>query len=37
MLEDGDRLYVLTHGAYLTAEDEDVVLKRRRQKYTVAL
>jgi group II intron reverse transcriptase/maturase/CRISPR-associated endonuclease Cas1 len=32
MLEDGDRLYVLTHGAYLTAEDEDVVLKRRRQE-----
>jgi CRISPR-associated protein Cas1 len=32
MLEDGDRLYVLTHGVYLTAEDEDVILRKRRQE-----
>jgi group II intron reverse transcriptase/maturase/CRISPR-associated endonuclease Cas1 len=29
-LEDGDRLYVLMHGTYVAAEDEDLVLKKRR-------
>ncbi len=29
-LEDGDRLYVLMHGAYVTADGDDLVLKRRR-------
>jgi len=28
--EDGERLYVLNHGTYVTAQDEDLVLKKRR-------
>jgi len=29
-LEDGERLYVLTHGTYVAADKEDLVLKRKR-------
>jgi RNA-directed DNA polymerase len=31
-MEDGDRLYVLTHGTYLTVDDDDLILRRRREE-----
>jgi RNA-directed DNA polymerase len=32
-LEDGDRLYVLTHGAYVAVAGDDVILKKRRVEF----
>jgi RNA-directed DNA polymerase len=37
-LEDGDRLYVLTHGAYVGVDGDDVILRKRRVEiYRCAL
>ncbi len=31
-IENGDRLYVLTHGCYLTAQDSDLVIKKNKEE-----
>ncbi len=33
LVEDGDRLYVLTHGSYLTVEGDDLLIKKRKEVF----
>lgn len=31
-VEEGDRLYVLTHGSYLTMQDSDIIIKKHKEE-----
>jgi CRISPR-associated protein Cas1 len=33
LVEDGDRLYVLTHGSYLTVDGNDLLIKKRKAEF----
>jgi len=33
LVEDGDRLYVLTHGSYLTIDGDDLLIKKRKAEF----
>ncbi len=33
LVEDGDRLYVLTHGSYLTVDGDDLLIKKRKTEF----
>lgn len=33
LVEDGDRLYVLTHGSYLTVDGDDLLIKKRKSEF----
>lgn len=33
LVEDGDRLYVLTHGSYLTVDGDDLLIKKRKLEF----